>query len=64
MNKKILLFVAGALMLGGCDDLFEPGLENFKDVEQMYEDPEYAQGFLMSAYRRIPGCSGRQPYDA
>ena len=45
MNKKILLFVAGALMLGGCDDLFEPGLENFKDVEQMYEDPEYAQGF-------------------
>ena len=62
MNKKILLFVAGALMLGGCDDLFEPGLENFKDVEQMYEDPEYAQGFLMSAYRRIPGCYDNSEY--
>ena len=62
MNKKILLFVAGALMLGGCDDLFKPGLENFKDVEQMYEDAQYAQGFLMSTYSHIPGYYDNSEY--
>ncbi len=62
MNKKILLFVAGALMLSSCDDLFEPGIENFKNVEQMYEDAEYAQGFLVSAYRLIPGYYDNSEY--
>ncbi len=33
MKKKIIFLVAAALMLNSCDDLFEPAIENFKDVE-------------------------------
>lgn len=51
MKKKIIFLVAAALMLNSCDDLFEPAIENFKDVEQMYDDGQYAQGFLVNVYR-------------
>ena len=51
MKKKIIFLVAAALMLNSCDDLFEPAIENFKDVEQMYDDAQYAQGFLVNVLR-------------
>ena len=54
MKKKILFFIAGALILSSCDDLFTPAKENFKDVDQMYTDASYAQGFLVNVYRSIP----------
>lgn len=57
MNNKIITFLAGIACIGAtasCDDLFEPAIENFKDVEQMYDDPAYAQGFLVNVYRNIP----------
>lgn len=62
MKKKIILFIASALILSGCDDLFEPAIENFKDVEQMYGDPAYAQGFLVNVYRCIPGYYDNSEY--
>ena len=49
-------------MLSSCDDLFEPAIENFKDVEQMYEDPAYAQGFLVNVYRCVPGYYDNSEY--
>lgn len=54
MKKTILFLLVGILMITSCDDLFEPAIENFKDIEQMYTDPEYAQGFLVNVYRCIP----------
>lgn len=54
MKKKILLLVAAAFMLNSCEDLFEPAKENFKDEQQMHDDPAYAQGFLLRAYGNIP----------
>lgn len=54
MKKSILFVLAGALFLSSCDDLFNPAIENFKDVQQMYKDPAYAQGFLVNTYRTIP----------
>ena len=42
-------------MLVSCDDVFTPAIENFKDVEKMNEEPDYAQGFLVTAYRTLPG---------
>lgn len=62
MKKKILYFIAGALMLNSCDDLFEPAIENFKNVEQMYDDAKYAQGFLVNVYRCIPGYYENSEY--
>lgn len=54
MKKSILLLLAGTLLLSSCDDLFKPAIENFKDINQMYTDPSYAQGVLVNTYRTIP----------
>lgn len=62
MKKKILFLVAAALMLNSCDDLFEPATENFKNVEQMYDDAQYAQGFLVNVYRCVPGYYENSEY--
>ena len=40
-------------MFSGCEDLFTPAKENLKDLDQIYTDPAYAQGFLVHAYRAI-----------
>lgn len=62
MKKKILLLVAAAFMLNSCEDLFEPAKENFKDEQQMHDDPAYAQGFLLRAYGNIPGYYNNSEY--
>lgn len=62
MKKKILFLIALTLMLNSCDDLFEPAIENFKDVEQMYDDAQYAQGFLVNVYRCVPGYYDNSEY--
>lgn len=50
-----LLLAFGGMLVTSCDDVFEPAQENFKNIEQMYTDGTYAQGFLINAYRDIPG---------
>lgn len=49
-------------MLNSCEDLFEPAKENFKDEQQMHDDPAYAQGFLLRAYGNIPGYYNNSEY--
>lgn len=60
--KKIFLLVLVALTLNSCDDLFEPAIENFKDIEQMHNDPQYALGVLANAYLNIPGYYENSEY--
>lgn len=62
MKKKVILFIAGALMLFACDDLFEPAIENFQGVEHMYSDVEYARGILHNVYSLIPGYYNNSEY--
>lgn len=58
-NIKTLL-IAGigccgvAAAFTSCDDLFEPALENNKDITQMYTDPQFARGLLDNAYLILP----------
>lgn len=54
MKKNLLFILICILMFSGCEDLFTPAKENLKDLDQMYTDPAYAQGFLVHAYRAIP----------
>jgi SusD family. len=61
-NKILFLAVGAAMLFSSCDDLFEPAIENFKDVEQMYTDATYAQGFLVNVYRCIPGYYENSEY--
>lgn len=51
---KILVLLA---LLTSCDDLFEPALENIRDIDAMYEEPTYAQGILANAYILLPYSS-------
>lgn len=62
IKKDIFLIFIGILMLAGCEDLLTPAPENFKDVEQMYTDSKYAQGFLVNVYRTIPGYYDNSEY--
>jgi hypothetical protein len=62
LKNKVLLSVAGLLLLSSCDDLFQPAIENFKDVDQMYTDATYAQGFLVNVYRCIPAYYDNSEY--
>ena len=44
--KKIITICAFAACLTGCDDLFEPAIENNLGLEYMYENSQYAEGIL------------------
>ena len=51
MKKKIIfLFLIPALLFVGCDDVFDPAIENHREVEELYGEPGLAQGLLGNAY--------------
>jgi hypothetical protein len=52
--KKIILFSAILALLTGCDDLWDPAKENYREKEDMYEEANYALGILLNGYTRIP----------
>lgn len=52
--KSILTILASALIFSACDDLVNPAIENFKDISQMQKEPNFAKGFLVTAYRTLP----------
>ncbi len=57
MYKKILYylsFLSIVLLISSCTDLFKPANENIRGLSDMYNDPAYAEGFLIDAYNRIP----------
>lgn len=61
---KLYWAILGAAVLTGtgCKKMLTPDEENLKNVEQMYTDPNYAQGFLMNAYRSIPAYYDNSEY--
>lgn len=53
MNKYIILLTI-AMVLTGCEDLLDPADDNHRTLEDIYEDPAFAEGLLMNAYTRLP----------
>ncbi|MDR2145762.1 MAG: RagB/SusD family nutrient uptake outer membrane protein [Tannerella sp.] len=53
-SKIILLWGLCIFLLSGCEDLIEPANQLMKN-ENMDNDPNYATGFLLNAYRGLPG---------
>lgn len=65
MKNKIatLIIALGALAgFSSCDDVFKPAQENLKDLDQMYDDSRFAQGFLLHVYRSIPSYYDNTEY--
>ncbi len=62
MKRNILFLLISLLVLSSCEDLFEPAIENMKDIDLMYSNPQYAQGVLVSGYRFLPDAYGNTEY--
>jgi starch-binding outer membrane protein, SusD/RagB family len=54
MKIKIIIFGLSVIVLASCTKMMTADPENLKTIDQMYTDPNYAQGFLVNAYRTIP----------
>jgi len=63
-NMKFKIFILGLAVLSftGCKKILEPEPENLKTIDQMYTDANFAQGFLINAYRTIPAYYDNSEY--
>lgn len=55
MKMKLYMFGIVAFALSSCEKWLEPEPENQQNTEQMKVDANFAQGFVTTAYRTIPG---------
>ena len=55
MKIRLIIIALIALTCMGCKKFLDPDLENFRSVENMYKDPQFAQAFVLEAYRTLPG---------
>ena len=55
MKTRHIIFCFIALFaMSSCDDMFEPAIENNRQLEDMTEESAYAHGLLIYAYGRLP----------
>ncbi|EHQ24469.1 RagB/SusD family nutrient uptake outer membrane protein [Mucilaginibacter paludis] len=54
MKFNIIFIGLAVLFFTSCKKILNPEPENLKTVDQMYTDANFAQGFLINAYRTIP----------
>ncbi|UJP65083.1 RagB/SusD family nutrient uptake outer membrane protein [Mongoliitalea daihaiensis] len=53
--KNIVGMLAVVMVMNtSCDDLFEPAIQNNRDIESSYNEPRFAQGLIINGYARIP----------
>lgn len=55
--KNYIKILALLPLFSACDDLFDPALENNRDIDAMYDEPSFAQGILANAYILKPYSS-------
>jgi hypothetical protein len=54
MNKYLIILLTFVMVFSGCEDLLEPVDDNHQTLEDIYDDPVFAEGVLMNAYTRLP----------
>lgn len=57
--KKIFALMLSVLMLTGCENMFEPAIENILEKDFMYKDAQFAGGILLNAYSMLPSNGWR-----
>ena len=62
MKIKLILIGLAVLAFASCKKILEADPENLKTIDLMYTDGDYAQGFLVNAYRSIPGYYNNSDY--
>ena len=54
MNKISIFFIGLIMVLSGCEKFTEPAPQNNGNFENIYTEPNLAQGLLMNGYTRLP----------
>lgn len=54
MKKYFIIILPVLMVLSGCEELLEPLDDNHHTLEDIYNNPSYAEGLLLNAYSRIP----------
>ncbi|MBC7890073.1 MAG: RagB/SusD family nutrient uptake outer membrane protein [Ferruginibacter sp.] len=62
MKIKVILIGMTVLLFTNCKKILDANPENLKGIDEMYADGNYAQGFLINAYRTIPGYYNNSEY--
>jgi starch-binding outer membrane protein, SusD/RagB family len=62
MKIKIIFLGLAVLLFAGCKKILNPEPEDLKSLDQMYTDVNFAQGFLVTAYRNIPAYYDNSDY--
>jgi len=62
MKIRVILLGMTVLLFANCKKILDADPENLKGINEMYADGNYAQGFLMNAYRTIPGYYNNSDY--
>lgn len=52
--RNIIILLALLPMITACEDMFSPAEENNRGMDEMYNEPTYAQGLLGYAYAMLP----------
>src|ERR1044072_8383580 len=54
MGKKLLVLFIVGIVFAGCKKNLAPLDDNHRTLEDIYNDPYFAEGILMNAYTRLP----------
>ncbi|HPR31280.1 MAG TPA: RagB/SusD family nutrient uptake outer membrane protein [Prolixibacteraceae bacterium] len=54
MKKNSILLLIWVWVFAACDDILSPADENLRTLEDIYDDPSFAEGILLNAYTRLP----------
>ena len=53
-TRNIIWYFIALLAFCSCDDMFDPAVENNRQLEDLTEESKYAHGLLMYGYSRLP----------
>ena len=60
VTRVFYLLMVPSLLFCSCDDMFEPAKRNFRQLDDMIEESEYAHGLLIYSYGRLPYATTTQ----
>ncbi len=52
--KNIPIIFVLFILFSGCDDVWDPAIENIRDEQSIYEEPAIAEGLLINGYLLLP----------
>ena len=58
MNKNIFLILLIGILFASCADLIDPVIENNRDINATYIEPNFGLNLLTNGYSKMPDLYG------